>query len=167
MHMLRHHHLPSHHKTIADTHRFKLALKDTVCRSVGKQWLTTITTESEKVKAAALLVSDKLRHDGESLHPVKWLSFVVSHPSLEKSEGWGTQFIGQERMDHPPILNRNGFECTSQYRPAACCGYCEYSAPLPIAWFPPTTVNVAVPVHMTVPLLGSLQDCSYQSPCYS
>jgi hypothetical protein len=25
----------------------------------------------------------------------------ASHPSLEKSEGWGAQFIGQTRMRHP------------------------------------------------------------------
>ena len=28
--------------------------------------------------------------------------FLRAHPSLEKSEGWGTHFMGWERVGHPP-----------------------------------------------------------------
>src|ERR1039458_4529910 len=46
----------------------------------------------------ALLVTDKFRHDEGILHPIRRSSFVVSHPSPETSEGWGTHFCGKNKI---------------------------------------------------------------------
>jgi len=37
--------------------------------------------------------------------------FVRAHPSQEKSEGWGTHFMGWERAGHPPAEFAHGMEC--------------------------------------------------------
>jgi hypothetical protein len=43
------------------------------------------------VKTAALLVTNKpICHDGRILYPIRRSRFLETHPSLEKSEGWGT-----------------------------------------------------------------------------
>jgi hypothetical protein len=55
------------------------------------------------VKTAGLLVTNEpLRRDKKFYYQFDLSRIVVSHPSLEKSEGWGTQFIGRSMVDHPP-----------------------------------------------------------------
>ena len=60
------------------------------------------------VNAARVFVFDRATL-GEGARPRK-LGFVVSHPSLEKSEGWGTlSFVLSRRVGHPPAAaNRGG-----------------------------------------------------------
>jgi len=55
MNMLRHQNITSNHKAVPHTHGLKLTLEDAVCRRRARQRLTTITTERDKVKTAALL----------------------------------------------------------------------------------------------------------------
>jgi hypothetical protein len=94
MNMLGHQDIAPNDKAIPLTHRLKFTLEDTVRTRIAQQRLPSITTEGKKVKDSALLVADKpLRHDGKILQPIPWPGFVVTHPSLEKSEGWGTQTV--------------------------------------------------------------------------
>jgi hypothetical protein len=64
MNVLRHHDIASNHESVPLTHRLKLTLEDTARRIVIQQRPPAITTEGEKVKTSALLVTDKpFRHD--------------------------------------------------------------------------------------------------------
>ncbi len=66
--MLRHQNVARNDKAKAKARCLKLALESAVGRGVVQERLPTITTESEKVTAAGLLVSDEPGgHDGGSL----------------------------------------------------------------------------------------------------
>jgi hypothetical protein len=91
MNVFGHHNISGNHKAVPQTHSLKPPLENAVGSLPRQQCLPTITTEGQKVRTAALLVTNKpICHDGRILYPIRRSRFVVTHPSLEKSEGWGT-----------------------------------------------------------------------------
>jgi hypothetical protein len=68
MHMLRHQDVARDYETEAKARPLKLAFEGSVGNRIVQQRLPAITTEREKVKTPALLVTDKpCRHGGGSL----------------------------------------------------------------------------------------------------
>ena len=107
MNMLRHQNITSNHKAVPHTHGLKLTLEDAVCRRRARQRLTTITTERDKVKTAALLVTDELHHNWRILYPP--MSEVHASPPFARKEakdrapsvvGWLR--FQKLRVRHPP-----------------------------------------------------------------
>jgi hypothetical protein len=72
MNVLRHQNITSNHKAISLTHHLKFTLEDSVRRSVAQQRLPAITTEGEKVKDSAVLITNKsIRHDKRIRLPIR------------------------------------------------------------------------------------------------
>ena len=87
---------------IPSAHCVKFMFEDAVGSLTRQQPQPAITTEGQKVKTAALLVTDKFRHHERILHPVPRSRFAVTHPSAKNAKGWGTLIRGLLRVRHPP-----------------------------------------------------------------
>ena len=96
--VLRHQNIPGHHEAIPSAHCFKFMFEDAVGSLTRQQRQPAITTEGQKVKTSALLVTDKFRHDERILHPILRSSFAVTHPSAKNAEGWGTHLCGKVQI---------------------------------------------------------------------
>ena len=85
--------------------RLKLTLEDAARRSVIQQRLPAITTEGEKVKTSALLVTDKpLRHDRRILLPIRSVQVRAFPPFARKKRRMGHPIVyGYSRVGHPPL----------------------------------------------------------------
>jgi hypothetical protein len=115
MNVFRHRNITCNHKAVPHTHGLKLTLEDAVCRRRAQQRLTTITTERDKVKTAAL-VTDELRHNGRILYPPT--SEVHASPPFARkkakdgaptsweSQGWATRRSLQLTLFLTGYLNR-------------------------------------------------------------
>ena len=90
MNVLRHQNISSNHEAVPHTQGLKLTLEDGVRRLRAQQRLTTITTERDKVKTAALLVTDELRHNWRILYPP--MSELHASPPFARKK---------RRMGHP------------------------------------------------------------------
>jgi hypothetical protein len=104
MNVLRHQDITGNHEDLAQTHRFKLSCEDSIGSLPRPQCLSSITAEGQKMKTTALPITNQTpRPDDEILRRNGRPRFVVSHPSIEGIEGWGTQCGGKMRVGHPPF----------------------------------------------------------------
>ena len=107
--VLRHQDIAGNHEDLAPPHRFKLSCEDSIGSLPRPQCLSSITVEGQKMKTAALLITNQApRQDDEIPRRNGRPRFVVSRPSIERIEGWGTQCGGKIRVGRPPTCqNRN------------------------------------------------------------
>src|SRR6185437_4625691 len=104
MNMFGHQDVAGNHKAVAPTYSLELTLEDAVRCRVVQQRQPPITTEGEKVKYAAVVIADKpLGHDGSIVAGIGLVEFVAAHPSLERSEGWGTPVCGRLKGGPPAV----------------------------------------------------------------
>ena len=57
--MLRHHHIPSHHKPIAQTHPLQRILKEIASRSPAQIGQPVITAKSQKMKVTSMVIANQ------------------------------------------------------------------------------------------------------------
>ena len=106
--MFRHQHKARYHKAVPRTHDLKLTLEDAIGLRRVQQRLAPITTEGHKVKTAALLVTDELRHDDRILHRSDGRdSWKPTLRQKKAKDGPPTSLTGKGCATRRPLIAKN------------------------------------------------------------
>src|SRR5690242_5743463 len=96
MHMLGHHHIPSHDQTVTRADLLENFQKQVPPSGCAQQWTPMITTESDEVQVSSAVVTMQPPGHGESVLARR--GFVCDNPALrqgskypafENRKGWG------------------------------------------------------------------------------